>query len=104
MSNPTVLPEILAMSATDTVVTETFSDRKGSVIIENLDNTNPVWVTWDGSAPVASFGAGRYQLNAGKSLCLNYEDILVVKGITTVGLTVEVQLLGYPTVGERAST
>lgn len=101
--NTRVTPEILGMVVTGAVATETFTHRMGTVIIENLDDTNPVWVTWDGSTPVASFGDGRYQLNAGKALNLDYEDILTIKAISG-GSTVNVQLLGYRSASERSAT
>lgn len=88
-----VTPSILTAAVIGAVSTITFPSRMGNVVIINL-GTGVLWVTWDGTNPVASFGDGRLQLNSGQSFSVPYSDILTVKAISST--TASLQVVGTP--------
>jgi hypothetical protein len=89
-------PTILVGTAGTTAATLAFSGIQGSVIIENLDGTNAVFIRWDGTPPVASNTNGTWQLSAGKALSLDAVEVASIGYICAAGSPV-IQALGFPT-------
>lgn len=96
-------PEILTATVNSSVSTLTPTYKSGTAIIENLDAANSVYVTWDGTTPAAGFGNGGYQLNAGKALNLNLEEIDTIKAICSGSDTVNLQAVVWPSTGSDRS-
>ncbi len=92
-------PEILTATVTSSVATLTPTYKAGTVIIQNTDLANYVYVSWDGTVPVASLGDGRWKLAPGASLNLNLEEIDSVKAICAGADTVDLQCCFWPSCG-----
>jgi len=98
--NLSVTPIIDGLAVTDTVSTVTLSRTVGSVIIENQSATVNLYVTIDGTTPVAVFGTDQvYRIKPGKALCLERQQISFIKGICEAGLSADMQYAAWSDIG-----
>ena len=97
--NPATTVQVLTASVTDTVATLTPTAKVGAVLVQNLDASNDVYFSIDGTTPVAGFGNGAIKLKAGGFIAFNADEVEVVKAICDTGLTADLQVLCRPQAG-----
>ena len=88
MSNPGAVDYTGSISGTTGVVSKTFTDAIGAIYLLN-SGSNAVWVTLDGTDPVASDGVGRFQIPPGLTFNLEDAQIVALKAISTAAFTVQ---------------
>ena len=102
--NPAAQPQILTAAVGTSVSTLTPTVKMGAVIIENLDPTYSVFITWDGTTPVAGFGNGAKQCLPGSALNLNLDEVSTIKAICSTGESANVQATCRPQSGPISGT
>lgn len=88
-------PTLGRMTGTTLVVTTTFANRQGALYLVNTGD-NDIWIRLDGTAPVASDGAGRIRIPAdtsgeGRGAAINLDDIdyASIKAISTAAFSLQ---------------
>ena len=100
MANPAVTPEIICATVGLTVSALTPSFKAGTALIKLLSrSTSSVWIRFDGTDPVASFGSGRFELQPGDSISLNLEEISIIEAISDAAAAGFLQVIFYPSDG-----
>lgn len=75
----------------------------GALYLLNLDTTNDVWLTFDGSAAVATDTPGNCHLQAGRSLNLDDVAVSVIHGICLAGKTATLEIVCLPRSGSAGA-
>lgn len=96
------LPQTKYLACTDVDGNVALGATFGALYILNLDTTNDIWITFNGTAAVATDTTGNCHVPAGRSLNLDDIAVSVIHGICLAGKTATLEIVCTPRSGSSS--